>query len=505
MGIRVLNEPFNSEVAVVSAISDILPSLEIQHPSLERIDEFVEVDAEHFLLGEMPKGSLLTERVKHFAPFSVPVGLATAIGICEGLVALHSQGVIHGDVGSHNVVATHDGGAKLQLAGMWRAYSLSKTAGLAVLPQMAYYLAPELTGGGTPSVGSDIYALGVVLFLLLTGRYPFEGPTPTATVTRHANGPIPSARGLNPSVPSAVDQFITRLLAKNPANRPQSANECLTEMRKLSDTLRFGRSATSSQKNASAPPEPTAGSETPRTATMSPRKAAKNGGVAPNMSAIRDKKSQKQPKPERDVPIWLWAIFGVFFSTMVFAVSYWVFSSFQKPKMVNVPTLTGLSFNEAQDAGRKLKIAVRISGREPSDKVEIDKIVSESPGVGGKIREGGTIYVVLSTGSKNVVLPKLVGMTTDEAKSVLAKLNLDIDGEPVNEPTSEFPPGIIVRQYPEANQKVERVTPIRVWVAIADPNPKPVRRKVPKPPASETNTNEPGTGPGAGEEQNIEL
>lgn len=470
VSIRLLKEPFNSETTMVSAILSAMPGLQVQHPALERIEEFAESDGQHFLIGELPKGSPLSERVKHFAPFSVPVGLATTIGICEALVALHADGFVHGDVGTHNVIATHDGGAKLQMAGIWRAYASSKTAGLAVLPQMCYYLAPELSSGGSPSVSSDLYALGVVLFILLTGRYPFDGGSPTGTVSRHATDQIPSARGLNPSVPNAVDQFIQKVLSKNPTQRPASASECLTEMRMLSDTLRFGRSS-----NPKLQAETLAEAETPvvqqpaKTAKLNSRKSSGTDGVAPAMSAIRTK-SPKKVREERDVPLWLWGIFGLFFFTMVGFIGFWVISSFQKPKMIGVPNLTGLSFVEAQDVGKKLKLNVRISDREANDRVDIDKIIRAKPSAGAKLREGGTVYVTLSTGSKFIILPKVIGMTVDEAKSVLAKLNLEIDGDPIPQPDKDFPPGIIIRQLPEASQKVERLTPIRVWVSVPEPN-----------------------------------
>jgi len=470
LSIRLLQNTFNQEPSLVSAILTSMPGLQVQHPALERIEEFAESDGQHFLIGELPKGSPLSERVKHFAPFSVPVGLATTICLCEALVALHAEGVVHGDVGTHNVIATHDGGAKLQMAGIWRAYASSKTAGLAVLPQMCYYLAPELSNGGSPSVSSDLYALGVVMFILLTGRYPFDGGSPTGTVSRHATGQIPSARGLNPSVPNSVDQFIQRILSKNPAQRPTSASECLTEMRKLSDALRFGRSSNPKlQAETLALSETEETKQPAKTAKLNPREASGPDGVAPAMSAIRTKPSKKI-KEERDVPLWLWGIFGLFFLTMVGFIGFWVVNSFQKPKMISVPNLSGLSFVEAQDVGKKLKLSVRISDREASDRVDIEKIIRAKPNAGGKLREGGTVYVTMSTGSKFIILPKIIGMTVDEAKSILAKLNLEIDGDPIPQPDKDFPPGIIIRQLPEASQKIERLTPIRVWVAVPQAN-----------------------------------
>jgi serine/threonine protein kinase len=166
IGIRQVKMPFNSEQEFLGALVDLIPEIHVSHPNVEAIYEIIEDSGQHYLITELPKGSLLTERIKRFAPFTVPVSLATIAGVVEALEAIHLNGFAHGDVGPHNIVATHDGGAKLQLAGVWKAYSSSKTAGLAVLTQMAPYLAPEVCTGQKPSVCSDLYSVGVVMFEL---------------------------------------------------------------------------------------------------------------------------------------------------------------------------------------------------------------------------------------------------------------------------------------------------------------------------------------------------
>ncbi|MCE2767336.1 MAG: hypothetical protein LW628_10565, partial [Fimbriimonadaceae bacterium] len=98
VGIREIKEPFNSEVSFINALAKSLPSLQVSHPALEFLHEVVEEEHQRYLISEMPKGSLLTERIKRFAPFTVPVSLATTQGILEGLDVLHQAGIAHGDV-----------------------------------------------------------------------------------------------------------------------------------------------------------------------------------------------------------------------------------------------------------------------------------------------------------------------------------------------------------------------------------------------------------------------
>ncbi|MEI8282182.1 MAG: protein kinase, partial [Armatimonadota bacterium] len=140
VGIRQIKLPFNTEPEFINSLVQLLPELQINHPNVEALYEIVEDAGQHYVISELPKGSQLTERIKRFAPFTVPVSLATIAGVVEALDAIHMLGLAHGDVGPHNIIATHDGSAKLQLAGIWKAYSSSRTAGVAVLAQMAPYL-----------------------------------------------------------------------------------------------------------------------------------------------------------------------------------------------------------------------------------------------------------------------------------------------------------------------------------------------------------------------------
>ena len=303
IGIRQIKMPFNSEPEFVSALVNLMPQIQINHPNVEAIFEIIEDSGQHYVISELPKGSLLTERIKRFAPFTVPVALATIAGVVEALEAIHLCGIAHGDVGPHNIIATHDGSAKLQLAGVWKAYSSSRTAGVAVLAQMAPYLAPEVCTGQKPSVTSDLYSVGVVLFELLTGRVPHLGESPTATTMRHLTSPVPSLRGINASVPVAVDQVVQKLLLKDPSQRYQSARQLLADLRGINDQLRFGRApiAKPAEKGSEVVVEPI----TPiRTNSKRSAKAEKPS----QEDRIAEKKRKRQ---ERDVPGWGLAILGI--------------------------------------------------------------------------------------------------------------------------------------------------------------------------------------------------
>jgi eukaryotic-like serine/threonine-protein kinase len=455
IGIRAVKNPFNKEEGFIQALVGTLPKLAVSHPSLELLHEVIEEGGNHFLLSEMPKGSLLTERIKRFAPFTVPVALATALGIAEALDALHNSGISHGDVGAHNVVATHDGSAKLQMAGIWRSYPESRTAGAAVLVQMAPYLAPEVCTGQQPNAISDLYSLGVILFELLTGRKPFEAETPTATTMRHINSPVPSLRGINASIPVAVEQLVNKLLAKEPTKRYASAHEVVVEIRTIADQLRFGRTPTTKKVADSVPLV----EANPKVAPKPERKSK-----VPDTVPDSDEKKKKVRK-DRDVPPWLLALLMVGVLVAGGYVVSWLTFLAQKPREIRTPNLKGVNVKEATEQVRRLKLKVRIVGKESSDRVDINRILRTRPDAGTNIREGGTIDVFVSSGSQMVKVPNLINLTADEAKIALEELGLSLDGKPSRITSMDAAPGAIIKQVPEVNKPVGRFSKVRVWIA----------------------------------------
>ncbi len=463
VGIRQIKMPFNAEPEFISALVGLIPSVQISHPNIEAISEVVEDSGQHYIISELPKGSLLTERIKRFAPFTVPVTLATIIGVVEALEALHQNGIAHGDIGPHNIIATHDGGARVQLAGIWKAYSSSRTAGVAVLAQMAPYLAPEVCTGQKPSATSDLYSVGVILFELLTGRVPHIGETPSATTIRHLTSPVPSLRGINASVPVAVEQVVQRLLLKDPTQRYQSAREVLAELRAIGDQLRFGRApvAKPPEKGQPVVVEP-----------IKPIRVSQKRTEREDRPSREDKIAErKRRRQERDVPGWFLALLGLLVLGVIGLSISWVTYLAQKPREVKVPNLKGVYSKSAIDQVRNLRLTIRVAGKESNERIEIGKILRTIPAAGETIREGGTINVYESAGTKQVKVPDLFGMTADEAKAALESENLSLDGKPSRLTDYKNAAGTIIKQVPQASETVSRTSKVQIWIAAPNDAP----------------------------------
>ncbi|HRI44040.1 MAG TPA: PASTA domain-containing protein [Fimbriimonadaceae bacterium] len=451
--VRVLKRPFADEPGFVERLRDVVKrSSVIQHPGLERLIDLDDHEGTPFLVSELPAGLPLEERIRKLAPFSPAVAVGLAMTIGQALDAVHGAGMVHGDLSGRNINLTPDGKTKLALTGLWETYSASRTAGAAVLPGMAPYLAPEITGGEMPTPASDVYALGVILFELLAGRRPYSGDTSVSVALKHATAPVPSVRAFNPGVPAVLDEIVRKALAKNPADRYPNAKALMADLRAVQDALRFGKSLAWPIKDSGEEPSPVAPSVIQ---TADPE-------VKP--APLRNPKTRDREVND-SVPKWLLALVYIAVCALVILVSGWVYWNFTKPKLVRVPNIVGLSLTDAQkqleSAGLRLKVGRRLS----SEKQPADEVLATQPPSGAEKRVGGDVLVDVSTGSRFVDVPDLRGRTLDEAKAMLANVNLQMDENVRKARNRNIQEGRIITQVPDPRSKVERSTRIRVTIS----------------------------------------
>jgi serine/threonine-protein kinase len=459
--IKVFKQPYAAEKEFVEACAEYACRAgSVQHPGVERVYELDDDEGVPYLVTEPVKGTSLRQRIRRFAPFSVPVSVSTAIAICEPLYALHKAGVVHGDVCAENIIPGADGSAVLLQAGIWEAYSRSQTAGMVALPGMAPYLAPEVSAGGMPTAESDIYAVGVLLFELLTAHTPYRAETPVALAMKHAAGPTPRVRSLNSSVPMVLDEIVNKALSKDPAQRYHTVGELLSDLRYLQDALRFGRSLSwPIRPETLGDPPPVA----PKSAVL--RVESKARPVAPDRTPVDD-------APASDVPGWLRGT--VFFAAalLVFFLGWWIMTSLNTAKEVVVPDIVGQSLGEARNvlaqSGLKMAEPPRY---ETSEKVLADQVMKVQPAPGEKVKQGGTVYVVVSSGSKYVEVPDLRDQTLDEVRNLLQQLHLQLNETVLQKRSKVVAKGNVVSQNPPPNSQVEQGTTVQVWVSSGDEAP----------------------------------
>ncbi len=199
----------------------------LEHPHILPIFDYGEADGITYIaMRYIEAGTLKQHLQKGLLPLDDIVRLIGQIG--SALDYAHRQGVIHRDVKPGNVLIDNEGNTYLTDFGLARMLEASEqlTASGVGLGTPAY-MSPEQGQGIKADHRSDIYSLGVMLFEMVTGRVPYEAETPMATVLKHINDPLPLPRTVNPNVSEPIERVILKALAKDPADRYQSAGEML--------------------------------------------------------------------------------------------------------------------------------------------------------------------------------------------------------------------------------------------------------------------------------------
>ncbi len=211
----------------------------LNHPNImQAYDyEYDEKTGSYFMVTELIEGQTLEQHLKKLAKNDQYMPLAEALQIIRQLgVALayaHSHYMIHRDVKPANIMLGRDGRIILTDFGIARIVRGEQTTAGGMVGSPAY-MSPEQCRGEAEDERTDLYALGVIFYKLLTGEVPYDADSPMEIILNHLDAPIPSVRKLRPDLPIKVDQLITRLLAKRPEDRYQSADALLSVLDSVS-------------------------------------------------------------------------------------------------------------------------------------------------------------------------------------------------------------------------------------------------------------------------------
>jgi len=363
--------------------------------------------------------------------------------IAEALAVAHAQGVIHRDIKPANVMVTRDGKVLVMDFGIARLISGPETAPqTSAVLGTASYLSPEQAQGQPVDARTDIYALGVVMYEMLTGRPPFTGDSPMAIAYKQVNATPPAPSSANPDVPPALDAVVMRALSKNPANRYQTGKE-------FADDLE--RARTGSQVLAT-PLLPAAGEATQ--VISRPQQTS----VLPPM----------QDEPGGSRKAWVGALLAILVMALLAAGAYLVFTMLTddgEGDLVTVPNVVDMRVSEARETLEGEGLVVDNVTRRRTDRVDPGIVLEQSPPADRQVEPGSEIDLIVSAEPRLVDVPSLEGMTLETAEATLANEGLEL-GEVGEENSEDVPEDRIISQSPEAFAEVPKGTAVDVVVSL---------------------------------------
>ena len=209
---------------------EALAAAALTHRNIVAVFDSGRDDGTRFIVMERVAGKSLAQLIAERGAFAVDEAVAICVQVASALEAAHAAGIVHRDIKPANLMLDEHGTVKVLDFGIVRLAGGASLTQAATVLGSAAYLAPELSRGSRADARSDVYALGCVLYELLTGRPPFTGEQPAAILSQHISSRPRPPELLNPAVPPRLADLAMTMLAKDPGDRPQRAGELVTAL-----------------------------------------------------------------------------------------------------------------------------------------------------------------------------------------------------------------------------------------------------------------------------------
>src|SRR5439155_10765252 len=213
VAVKVLGPEFSRDESFVARFRrEAQAAASLTHPNVVGVFDTGSDDGTHFIVMEYVNGKTLAQVIREDAPLLPERAVEIAEAVAGGLAFAHRQGIIHRDIKPANIMLTPNGDAKVMDFGIARAAASDSLTQTATVLGTATYFSPEQAQGAKVDARSDIYALGCVLYQMLTAHPPFEADTPVAVAYKHVReDPVPPS-ALNGDVPPALDAIVLKAL-----------------------------------------------------------------------------------------------------------------------------------------------------------------------------------------------------------------------------------------------------------------------------------------------------
>lgn len=269
----------------------------LAHPNIVTVHDIGQDGFRHYIVMEYVPGRTLKQYIRdNQGPLLIDIALELGIQVASGLGYAHRAGFVHCDVKPQNVLVTPDKQIKITDFGIARAMSHASQHNPNIVWGTPHYAAPEQAGGEPATPASDVYAIGVILFEMLSGELPFQADTLPGIVLKHMNEDAPLVTSLNPAVPPQLEQIIYKVMSKEPAGRYREAGQ----LERILESYRENSlQMTGAVPAPIAQPEPELASVNPDRTEMYQRPVVENVATDAPVRSLRPRPEQ----PQEDIHI----------------------------------------------------------------------------------------------------------------------------------------------------------------------------------------------------------
>jgi serine/threonine protein kinase/beta-lactam-binding protein with PASTA domain len=440
----------------------------LSHPHVVAVFDQGEDDGDMFLTMEYVPGRTLRDVISDEGPLTPRAAFDLFDPILQAVAAAHHAGLIHRDIKPENVILREDGVVKVADFGLARAVTAATTNASGTLLGTVAYLSPEQVERGVADARSDVYATGLVLYEMLTGRKAFDGDSPIHVAYQHVHGSVPIPSSAVPSVPQELDQLVALATARDPEQRPVNAGDLLVEVRRsraLMTTaeldLRPSRTSSTSSnasglgaEGGSAAHDNAPTSAMPVTARTAPEPVGATAHTPPAAPEATRRRRRR-----------VWPV--VLTVLLVLALvagggSYW-WSASGPGAVTTVPTLARLSQAAAQQALDQADLRGTVTQAFAED-VPAGVVLKADPATGTEVRRLSAVTLTVSKGQERYAAPNLVGSVGDTAQGALVAQHLTL-GERKDEFDDTVEAGKVMAQDPAPATSLKPDSPVAITVS----------------------------------------
>ncbi|MDI7741614.1 Stk1 family PASTA domain-containing Ser/Thr kinase [Lysinibacillus fusiformis] len=432
---------------------EALSATSLTHPNIVSIYDVGEDQDMHYIVMEYIKGKTLKQYINEFSPLTPARSVQIMKQLTSAIAHAHENQIIHRDIKPQNILVDHEGDVKVTDFGIATSLTATSYTKTNSVIGTVHYLSPEQARGGTATNQSDIYALGIVLYELLTGELPFSGESAVSIALKHLQTETPSIRALDASIPQSLENVVLKATAKNPLHRYASVEE-------MEEDLQTVLSPSRSNEKKFAPPidddetkampvikEPLPIGDIANTKILS-QETGKIEKVEPAKNHKKKKKDPKAGKKKKSRGK-IWGI--IIASILIIILAAILLFNLLSPKQVEIPQVANLEVDEAIELLETSGFTIGETKEKHSEDVEKGLVVETNPKAGLTRVEGTEIDLYVSLGTETVPMDDYVGKQIDQVTSFLE--NSDFKFRVVSEESSESE-GTIIAQEPSGGEEV---------------------------------------------------
>ena len=466
VAVKVLRTNYQTDpIAVARFQREARAMADLDHPHIVRITDIGEEDGQQYLAMEYVAGLDLKRYIKEHHPLSNEEAVRIMGQILLAMRLAHTRGIVHRDLKPQNILLTPDGTAKVTDFGIAVAFAETSLTQTNSMLGSVHYLSPEQARGSKATVQSDIYAMGIIFYEMLTGHIPYDGDSAVTIALQHFQKPLPSVIAENPSVPQALENVVIKATAKKLTDRYQSVAEMYVDLssslsynRRNEPKLVFNDTTKADTKTLPKVPQSTLTS-IPKVQTQSPKPQT----AKPSQQASEDNYATKPVKKRKFRVRYMILLASI---VLVAASLIWILS--RTPATIAIPDVSGQTVAEAKETLKKANFEIGEEKSEASEKVEEGRIIRTDPDAGTGRKEGTKINLVVSSGKQSFQLSNYIGRKSTDVIAELKQKKVPENLIKIEEEeSSESEEGTVLRQSPSAGTTYDLSKASTITLTIA--------------------------------------